>query len=178
MQKSLAARISTLLAGVLFCLGSSVLAQAGGFTITLDKAHPTVKMDALSGAGNWNYSVTVVSGKVSSLSLQIKEDGIGSSDFCWGTSYRRPIGTILGSAENIAAATVEACGPDFPDDNGDPLNFKAFFSGDVKAVVTIEVVYPDPLVALNHSVTGTASQYIVPTASQEVWAFRRRSLRL
>jgi len=178
MRKLLVARILTLLAGVLFCLGPSVLAQENPFLITLDKAHPTVKTNVASGAGPWHFVVTVVRGKVNSLGLQIKDDGIGSGDICWLTSFRNPKGQFSFDSKDVPAATVDACGPNFPDENGDPLTLVAGIqTGDAKAVVVIEVTYPDPAspVALNHAVSGTASQSIVPIAFQEVWAIKRSS---
>jgi len=105
MRKLLVARISTLLAGVLFCLGPSVLAQDNPFLISLDKAHPTVIKDVTSGAGPWHFVVTVV-GKVNSLGLQIKDDGIGSGDICWLTSFRNPRGQWSFDSEDVPAATT------------------------------------------------------------------------
>ena len=174
MRKSLVARILTLLAGVLFCLGPSVLAQENPFLITLDKAHPTVKTNVASGAGPWHFVVTVVRGKVNSLGLHIKDDGFGSGDICWLTSFRNPKGQLIFDTEDVPAATVDACGPNFPDENEDPLTLVAGIqTGDAKAMVVIEVTYPASPVALNHSVGETASRSIVPIAFREVWALRR-----
>ncbi len=182
MRKSLVARISTLLAGVLFCLGSGAPAQAGNFHVTLNKATPQVKVNVLSGAGNWMFFVTV-KGKVSVLGRQIKDNDIGAGDICWVSVIRQPKATppmypFSDTAFDIPAATEDACGTDWPDTNGPKLTLFAYIqTADPKASVDIDVFYPDPIVALNHSATGTASQRIVPIASQEVWAIKR-SLRL
>ena len=150
-----------LLAAILLCSAFSVPAQAGTFTVTLDKNTPKCTSATLCTAtdvtslkeGFWTFSVTVT-GRVNSLGLQIKNSFPGAADFCWGFSGNNPKGTFLVTTSPfiIPVATTNACGTQWADTNGDPLSFVAYIkTSDPKAKVVITVTYPD-LVALN----GTA----------------------
>ena len=149
-----------LLAAILLCSAFSVPAQAGTFTVTLDKNTPKctagtscTNVGVMSGAGYWTFDVTVT-GKVSQLGLQIKNSAPGAADFCWSFSGRQPSGHfgLTTSPIVIPEATSNACGNQWLDSNGPPLSFVAYFqTTDRTAKVVITVTYPD-LVALN----GTA----------------------
>lgn len=143
------AKISILLGGILVFLGFTVPIGAQTLTpitLQLTNANPSVKVDVCSGAGDWSVSY-FVTGRVNSLSFDIKNDGVGAADFCWGTSVRKPKSGIQKSetAENIPVAEPSACGEEFlPDQNGIPLSFKAYYqTGDANAVVDI-TVFPPP----------------------------------
>jgi hypothetical protein len=138
------ANVSTLVAGVLLSVGLTVPAEAGEFQVTLNKANPLVHVDVLSGAGDWDFSYTVT-GKVSLLGLAIKNNP-SAGDFCWGAQVRKPKGSNQEiTAQSIPEATLNACGVQFQDTNGIPLNLDAYVQGaDPNGSIVISVAYPDP----------------------------------
>ena len=138
------AKISTLLAGILVFLGFTVPADAGEVQVTLNKGNPQVNVDVLSGAGDWVFSYTVT-GRVSLLGLAIKNNS-SAGDFCWGTQVRKPKGSDQEiTAQSIPEASLNACGVQFQDTNGIPLNLSAYVQGvDPNGSIVITVTYPDP----------------------------------
>ena len=145
MKRIRSAKVSILLAGALLFFGFVLPTNAGTLpVITLTKANPQVNVDVTSGAGDWVFTY-VVTGKVSFLSLNIKNNP-GAGDVCAHTDVRQPKkGLGSRTAENLPAAELNACGDQFQDTNGIPLNLQAFIqTADANARVDITVVYPDP----------------------------------
>jgi hypothetical protein len=144
MKRIRFAKISTLLAGILIFLGFAVSADAGEFQVTLNKANPLMHVDVLSGAGDWDFSYTVT-GKVSLLGLAIKNNP-SAGDFCWGTQVRKPKGSNQEiTAQSIPEAALNACGVQFQDTNGIPLNLDAYVQGaDPNGSIVVTVTYPEP----------------------------------
>jgi uncharacterized membrane protein YphA (DoxX/SURF4 family) len=136
------AKISTLLAGILFFLGFAFPAKADTFNVTLTKANPSVNVGVCSGAGDWVFTYTVT-GRVNLLGLAIKNNP-SAGDFCWGTQVRKPKGTDQEiTAVGIPAAALNVCGVEFQDTNGVPLNLSAYIEGVAPGgSVDINVDYP------------------------------------
>lgn len=143
MKKIRLAKVSTLLAGILFFLGFAVPADAGTCYTELKQDHQRDNdfCNVISGEGDWVFIYTVT-GRVNDFQLAIKNN-TSAADFCWGFGKRKPTSGMV-TAPNIPAATEGACGDQFPDTNGDPLTVTAVIVGDAKGKVTISVEYPDP----------------------------------
>lgn len=138
------AAIPVLVIGVLSFLGFALPANAGTLgPFRLTKASPSLNKDVCSGAGTWTFSYTQT-GKVSFLQLAVKNNP-SAGDWCWVTSFRQPAaGTYPLNTSPIPAAQLNACGPQFTDNNGIPLDLSLTFTpADPKATVDVTVVYPD-----------------------------------
>ena len=136
--------VLTLLAGISVFTGSAPVEAGTLPAITLTRANPQVNVDVTSGAGDWVFTY-YVTGKVSFLSFNIK-DNPGAGDICSHTEIRQPKrGPGSRTADNVPVATLNACGGQFEDTNGPPLNLQAFIqTGDDNASVVVTVTYPDP----------------------------------
>ena len=135
------AKIAILLAGILI-LGFGLPMSAQTFSVTLTKANPSVNVGVCSGAGDWVFTYTVT-GKANLLGLAIKNNP-SAGDFCWGTQVRKPKGSDQEvMALSIPTAALNACGVQFQDSNGVPLNFNAYLEGVAPGgSVGITVDYP------------------------------------
>ncbi len=128
--------------GVTVFVGSAVPAeQSGMFTFGLGVDSPTKEkmkaFDVLSGGGPWLIQYTVT-GNVNTLVFSIRDSSPG--DFCWYYQIKRPKG--MGSVtQNIAAATLDVCGLQYPDDDA-ALVFLGAFQGGKDGGVTVTVTYP------------------------------------
>ena len=128
---------------VLSLLGITLPANAGTFTFTLSKNTANVNTAVLSGAGPWNYNYTVT-GRVSSVGLNIKNHAPGAADFCSAYGERQPSGTISYSTDTIPAAGFQVCGVQWVDPDPELWLVAYVQTGDNKAKVVVTVTYPDP----------------------------------
>jgi hypothetical protein len=129
-------------AAILLFLGSTLSMNAGTFAFTLTKNTPQASLEVTSGAGNWVYTITVT-GRVSFLSLNIKNSAPGAADICSHEGLRQPKGTIVVVTDPIPAAAPDACGTDWADTNGTPFSLVAFIeTSDKNARADIRVDYP------------------------------------
>ena len=137
-------RIALLLTACVALSAPAVAQTTQSFPIHLTPSAPQQMFDILSAAGDWHFVVTVngQTGSVGDVGLSIRDSNPG--DFCFFWAKKRPTGTYFVTASAMPAATVDACGTQYPDTNGDPLVLLAFMQGGKKADVTITVMYPAP----------------------------------
>ena len=143
MKKIRLAKVSTLLTGSLLFLSLTLPASAGTFSSTLTKITPQADVPVTSGYGNWTFTYTV-KGRVSFLSMNIKNHAPGAADFCWHSGLRQPSGTNTVTTDPIPAAGVQACGRNWFDPDDQLWSVAYIDTADPKASVDVTVVYPDP----------------------------------
>ena len=138
----------TVVSGVVF-VGSAIPVRAqttSSFTVDLGVNSPTREtgklFNVLSGGGPWEFTVTNVTGTLNTLVLSIRDSSPG--DFCHFSSVKRPQAGLVITTAPIPAATVNACGNQYPDVNGPALAFYATFQGGKSAGVSVTVTYPTP----------------------------------
>ena len=164
VAKRRTAAVVILILGILFCPGVASMAQAQtpncGPTgtdatctitgaVTLTKATQTAASQGiLSAFDQWNFTIHV-NGKVGGLGVSIKEYSPGAAEYCWvqGNQHSIPPGTMYMHADNIPAATRDACSTTsnkFPDPDAQLYVYANIQTGDSKASVVIDVTYPNP----------------------------------
>ena len=166
----------SVLAGLLasFVLGFAPSAQAGTFHVTLTydpsgTSHTSSSVtNVTSGAGIWTFSVKVT-GKVSQFGRQIKDNSPGAGDICWGSSIRQPKGSWTDVSTFIAASAPDACGTQWPDPDATLAFYTYMQTSDPNAKVDIDVVYPDPVVALNGTAVKPFTFAALTDRSVDVW---------
>jgi len=130
--------------GVTVLVGSALpVEQSGTFTFelgvnSLPGKEKMKTFDVLSGEQQpWLIQYTVT-GNVNTLVFSIRDSSPG--DFCWYYQIKRPKGTGF-VTQQIAKATVNACGLQYPDDDA-ALVFLGAFQGGKDGGVTVTVTYP------------------------------------
>ena len=128
-----------------FYVCAATTAQAGSLEFTLTRTQQSLSVHMpLTGAGNWVFTITKVTGTVSQLGMQIRECDFGCGDTCWTSGMiRKPKAGQSFSAQNMPPSCADACGGSNPDPDDEFWVLASMTGG---GSITIRVEFPDGVV--------------------------------